>query len=76
MSMSFSQVSLSRQVRRYLDREGLTQEELGKRIGLSAVSVNRKLAGVRRWSLDDLDALVALGVPVRVPFEVVSGDRA
>jgi len=64
--MSTSQATVSREVRRYLKASGITQRALGARIGLESESISRKLTGVRRWSLDDIDRLRDAGVPVCV----------
>lgn len=58
------QTATSRAVRQYMDREHLTLAEMGGRLGMATSTVHSRLHGVRRWTADDLDVLVLLGVEV------------
>ena len=71
-----SQVQVSRVVKRYMADHGLSQGELAQLIGLKQTTLSRRIRNESRWSLDDLDALVRVGVPVCVPFGVLVGDLA
>lgn len=56
--------TMSRAVLHELERQGLTRRELAERIGVHPSWVSNKMAGRRRWTLDDVDAVApALGVP-------------
>lgn len=47
-----------------IDRVGITQAELGRRVGLDRDQVNRLLNGKRRW---DADTLEGIARTLRVP---------
>lgn len=49
-------------------KHDLSQRELGSMIGLEQSLVSVRLSGLRRWSLDDLDALHQAGVPICLPY--------
>lgn len=69
-----SQTIVSREVLHFMDARGLTQAALADAIGLTQPKVSARLRGSTRWSLDDIDALGRIGVPVSlasfVPMEV------
>lgn len=69
-----SQAIVSREVLHFMDVRGLTQAALADAIGLTQTKVSARLRGSTRWSLDDIDALGRIGVPVSlasfVPMEV------
>ena len=48
--------------------ERLNQTQLGALIGLQQTNVSARLRGKTRWTLDDLDKLAAMGVPVSLPL--------
>lgn len=41
--------------------------EVAARLGISQASLSRKLSGDRLWSIDDLDRLWDIGVPIDLP---------
>ncbi len=50
-----------------MQAERYTQADVAKRLGLSQSLVSARLRGTTRWSLDDLDKLWDLGVPIDLP---------
>lgn len=64
--MATSQVIISAHVRRWMVENNVSQATLGKALGISQAQVSSRLRGVTRWNLDDLDCLVAAGVPVQL----------
>ena len=50
-----------------MQAERYTQADVAKRLGLSQSLVSARLRGATRWSLDDLDKLWDLGVPIDLP---------
>lgn len=68
--MTLSQTTISREVKRYMKSERLNQTQLGALIGLQQTSVSARLRGKTRWTLDDLDKLAAMGVPItlHIPY--------
>lgn len=56
-----------------MQAEHYTQADVAQRLGLSQSLVSARLRGATRWSLDDLDALIAAGVPIGL---AVYGDLA
>ncbi|WP_143226477.1 helix-turn-helix domain-containing protein [Actinomyces provencensis] len=65
--MSSSQTAITREVRRWMTAERSTQAEVAARLGISQASLSRKLSGDRLWSIDDLDRLWDIGVPIDLP---------
>lgn len=49
-----------------MDASHTTQASLGRALGISQSQVSARLQGRIRWSLDDIDRLAAVGVPVSV----------
>lgn len=76
MGMSLSHSLVSNEVRRYMDASHMTQTAVGRALGISQSQVSARLQGRIRWSLDDIDRLAAVGVPVSVtstaPWEAQS----
>ncbi|WP_165217263.1 helix-turn-helix transcriptional regulator [Schaalia sp. ZJ1691] len=64
--MSKSQAIISREVRRFMDAAHLSQAELAKTLGIDQTGVSARLNGRTRWSLDDLDILREIGVPLEL----------
>lgn len=64
--MSFSQTVVTREVTRYMSATGVTQGALAHALGITQCTLSRKLRGHRGWTLDDIDQLAAVGVPVSV----------
>lgn len=57
--------SVASKIRHALEQRGLTQAEVTRITGLSQPQVSRRLAGERRWQVDELVALSrAWGVSV------------
>lgn len=44
----------------------LTQASLAAALGVTQSTVSKKLRAEARWSLDDIDSLRNMGVPVRI----------
>lgn len=55
---------ITTEVRRYMTALGLTHSDVGKIIGLKGPAVWKKLHGLRRWSIEDVDRLEADGCPI------------
>ena len=76
MGMSLSHSLVSNEVRRYMDASHMTQAAVGRALGISQTQVSARLQGRIRWSLDDIDRLAAVGVPVAItstaPWEAKS----
>jgi transcriptional regulator with XRE-family HTH domain len=66
-----TQANISRNVKVYMAERGIrSQVELAALTGLHQTSISKALAGVRRWSLDDLDILAEqFDVPVSLLLE-------
>ena len=64
--MRTSHETISRQVRRYLHMNSMPQANLGRAIGLTQSQVSARLRGATKWTIDDVDNLAELGVPVCV----------
>lgn len=66
--MTSTQTVVTRVVRNYLHDSGISQQSLAAELGVTQATLSRKLSGIRTWSLDDLDQLIQIGVPV--DFEI------
>lgn len=66
--MKSIQTCVSRIVRRYLADRQMSVTALAKKIGLSRPTLSARLSGATRWTIDDLEDLVRIGVPV--DFEI------
>lgn len=62
--MTSMQTVVTRVVRNYLHDSGISQRLLAAELGVTQATLSRKLSGIRTWSLDDLDQLVQIGVPI------------
>lgn len=62
--MVSTQTIVTRLVKNYLRDSCITQNSLAVDLGITQPTLSRKLAGVRMWSLDDLDRLIQIGVPI------------
>nr|DAD92152.1 MAG TPA: helix-turn-helix domain protein [Siphoviridae sp. ctFmt20] len=62
--MQSTQTIVTRLVKNYLNKSGTTQKTLAAVLGITQPTLSRKLTGIRTWSLDDLDQLIQLGVPI------------
>ena len=59
--MHTPQTVISRAARQLMEREGYTQTDLARLLGLSQTRVSERFRGKTRWSIDDLSKLVELG---------------
>ncbi len=50
-----------------MQAERYTQADVAERLGITQPKVSARLRGTTRWSLDDLDKLWDLGVPIDLP---------
>ena len=62
--MTSTQTAVTRMVRNYLHDSGISQRSLAAELGITQATLSRKLSGIRTWSLDDLDRLIQIGVPI------------
>lgn len=62
--MTSTQTVVTRMVRNYLHDSGISQRSLAAELGITQATLSRKLSGIRTWSLDDLDRLIQIGVPI------------
>lgn len=67
LDMSNSQTAITREVRRWMQAERYTQADVAALLGINQSKVSNRLRGITRWSLDDLDRLWDLGVPIDLP---------
>lgn len=67
LDMSNSQTAITREVRRWMQAERYTQADVAALLGINQSKVSNRLRGITRWSLDDLDKLWDLGVPIDLP---------
>lgn len=54
------------EVTRYMRVTGINQETMATAIGLQQSVLSKKILGLRRWSLNDLDRLADAGVPIHL----------
>ena len=59
-----SQTILSRQVKRYMAGQGISQAALAADLGMTQSALSQRLSATTRWNLDDIDQLMRIGVPV------------
>lgn len=59
-----SQTILSRQVKRYMASQGISQAALAADLGMTQSALSQRLSATTRWQLDDLDRLIQLGFPI------------
>lgn len=62
--MNEAQTVINRIVRRYLERENLSQRGLASKLGTNATWLNTRLKDRTAWTLADLDRLQDIGVPI------------
>lgn len=62
--MTATQTVITRLIKNYLHDSGITQKALAADLGITQPTLSRKLTGIRMWSLDDLDQLIQIGVPI------------
>lgn len=59
-----SQTILSRQVKRYMADQGISQSALAADLGMTQSALSQRLSAITRWNLKDIDQLMRIGVPV------------
>lgn len=59
-----SQTILSRQVKRYMEDQGISQRSLAADLGMTQSALSQRLSATTRWNLNDIDQLMRIGVPV------------
>lgn len=59
-----SQTSINRLIKRFMNEQHVSQKALAADLGITQSAVSHRLSGITRWSLDDLDRLIQLGIPV------------
>jgi len=62
--MRSTQTIVTRLVENFLSESGITQKTLATALEITQPTLSRKLTGIRTWSLDDLDQLIQIGVPI------------
>lgn len=62
--MRSTQTIVPRLVKNFLSESGITQKTLAAALEITQPTLSRKLTGIRTWSLDDLDQLIQIGVPI------------
>lgn len=62
--MRSTQTIVTRLVKNFLSESGITQKTLAAALEITQPTLSRKLTGIRTWSLDDLDQLIQIGVPI------------
>jgi hypothetical protein len=62
--MRSTQTIVTRLVKNFLSESGITQKTLAAALEIAQPTLSRKLTGIRTWSLDDLDQLIQIGVPI------------
>lgn len=64
--MTPAQDFVTLEVTRYMRAAGLNQETMAAAIGLQQSVLSKKILGLRRWSITDLDRLADAGVPIHL----------
>lgn len=59
-----SQTMLSRQVKQYMEDQGISQRSLAADLGMTQSALSQRLSATTRWNLNDIDQLMRIGVPV------------
>ena len=62
--MSLIQTCVTRIVRRYIAENQLSITALSQALHISRPTLSARLSGTTRWSVDDLDRLIQVGVPI------------
>ena len=60
--MKKTQTVISREVKRYMEKTGTTQADIGSLLNVTQTHISRRLTGRTHWSIDDLEALTAAGI--------------
>jgi len=64
LHMAPTQTIVSRIVRRYIADNQLSITAFSQALNISRPTLSARLSGTTRWSVDDLDRLIQLGVPI------------
>lgn len=64
--MTLAQDFVTREVTRYMRAAGINQKTMAAAIGLQQSVLSKKILGLRRWSINDLDHLADAGVPIHL----------
>ena len=64
--MTLAQDFVTLEVTRYMRAAGLNQKTMAASIGVQQSVLSKKLLGLRRWSINDLDRLADAGVPIHL----------
>lgn len=59
-----SQTSINRLIKRFMADQHVSQSSLAADLGVSQSAISHRLSGITRWSIDDLDRLIQIGVPI------------
>lgn len=62
--MNSIQTCVTRIVRRYIADNQLSITAFSQALNISRPTLSARLSGTTRWSVDDLDRLIQLGVPI------------
>ena len=62
--MNKSEIAVSRCVKTYMAIHSFTQAQFAAELNISESALSKRLNGVARWQLDDLDCLIRIGVPI------------
>jgi plasmid maintenance system antidote protein VapI len=73
-TMTTSLVATDRAVRRYMAREHVSVSELARRMDMHPRTMNSRVHGQTRWTLDDLDELARLGVIPASPADLLADE--
>lgn len=73
--MHGSQTVITREVKRFMKRNKMTQADLAAPLCISQSQLSARINGRARWQLDDLDILLVLGVPIQLGAFMEAGKK-